>query len=103
MQTRSSGSVERIYKLVKARAIAFAFRPGERLNEVALAREFNVSRTPLREALNRLVAEEFLTWQPRRGYVVRKLDSKEVFDLYELRAALEVTAAKLACERATDA
>lgn len=102
MQSRPSGSVERIYRLVKARAIAFQFRPGERLNEVALAREFNVSRTPLREALNRLVTEEFLTWLPRRGYEVRQLDSKEIFDLYEARAALESAAAVLTCERATD-
>jgi DNA-binding GntR family transcriptional regulator len=101
-QARSSGSVERIYRVVKARAIAFSIKPGERLNEVALARELNVSRTPLREALNRLVSEEFLRWLPRRGYVVRELDSKEIFDLYEFRAALEVSAARMACERATD-
>jgi len=101
-QTRSSGSVERIYRVIKARAIAFTIKPGERLNEVALARELSVSRTPLREALNRLVAEEFLRWLPRRGYVVRELDSKEIFDLYEFRTALEVSAAKMACERATD-
>jgi len=102
MHAAKTGSVDRIYRVVKARAIAFALRPGERLNEVALARELNVSRTPLREALNRLVAEEFLRWLPRRGYVVRELDSKEVFDLYEFRAALEVSAAMLACERASD-
>lgn len=102
MHSVKAGSVDRIYRVVKARAIAFQLRPGERLNEVALARELNVSRTPLREALNRLVAEEFLRWLPRRGYLVRELDSKEVFDLYEFRAALEVSAAMLACERATD-
>lgn len=102
MHAVKTGSVERIYSVVKARAIAFQLRPGERLNEVALARELNVSRTPLREALNRLVAEEFLRWLPRRGYVVRELDSKEIFDLYEFRAAVEVAGATLACERASD-
>ena len=102
MHAVKTGSVDRIYRVVKARAIAFQLRPGERLNEVALARELNVSRTPLREALNRLVAEEFLRWLPRRGYVVRELDSKEIFDLYEFRAALEVSAATLVCERATN-
>ena len=98
----SSVSVERVYRVVKARAIAFQFHPGERLNEAALARELSTSRTPLREALNRLVAEEFLTWLPRRGYEVRRLESKEIFDLYEFRATLEVSAAMLACERASD-
>ena len=100
--SRAGGSVDRLYRVVKARAIAFHFRPGERINEVALARELNTSRTPLREALNRLVAEEFLKWLPRRGYVVRPLDSKEIFDLYEFRASLEAASAILACERATD-
>src|SRR5438105_3877625 len=48
------GSVGRVYEELKRRAISFGFRPGERLNEVEIARQFGVSRTPLREALNRL-------------------------------------------------
>jgi DNA-binding GntR family transcriptional regulator len=83
-------------------AITYRFRPGERINEVDLARQLNVSRTPLREALNRLATEGFLTATPNRGFFARPLDTKVVFDLYEFRRCLEVASARLACERATD-
>ena len=83
-------------------AMTFAIRPGERVNEVELARSLNVSRTPLREALNRLMVEGFLTRAPNRGFIGRPLDAKQVFDLYELRRALEAGIVVIACERATD-
>ena len=51
---------ESLYLAVKEMAIQFQFKPGERINEVELAGSLGASRTPLREALNRLVAEEFL-------------------------------------------
>ncbi len=51
-------SVERVYEELKNRAISFVFRPGDRLNEVAITRQIGVSRTPLREALNRLASED---------------------------------------------
>lgn len=83
-------------------AITYRFRPGERINEVDLARQLNVSRTPLREALNRLATEGFLTTAPNRGFFGRPLDTKAVFDLYEFRRCLEVASVRLACERATE-
>jgi DNA-binding GntR family transcriptional regulator len=82
-------------------AVLYQIRPGERVNELELAEAFNVSRTPLREALNRLVAESLLTFVPNRGFFVRELNSQDVFDLYELRRMLEVSALELAFERAT--
>lgn len=95
----SGSSVDRLYGRLKSRAIAYAFRPGERINELGLAREFGVSRAPLREALNRLATEGFLRYSPRRGFIVRLLDAKEVLDLYEYRSALETASVRLACER----
>jgi len=83
-------------------AMTFEIRPGERVNEVELARSLNVSRTPLREALNRLMVEGFLTREPNRGFIRRPLAAKQVFDLYELRRALETSIVAIACERATD-
>lgn len=99
----AEGRVEQIYDQLKQMAVAFRFRPGDRLNEGALARELGVSRTPLREALNRLVAEKMIDFRPGTGFFCRTLDAKTIFDLYELRGILEVSAVHLACERASDA
>ena len=82
-------------------AMTFEIRPGERVNEVELAKSLSVSRTPLREALNRLMVEGFLTRSRNRGFIGRPLDAKQVFDLYELRRALETSIVTIACERAT--
>lgn len=99
----SNSSVDRIYEQLKQMAMNYKFRPGEPLNEVELAASFGVSRTPLREVLNRLVAEGLLDFVPRRGFSCRALDTKMIFDLYEVRCGLEMMSAKLATERATDA
>ncbi len=100
----ASGSrVDQIYEQLKQMAMNYRFRPGEPLNEVELAASFNVSRTPLREVLNRLVAEGLLDFVPRRGFSCRALDTKMIFDLYEVRCGLEIMSTKLATERATDA
>lgn len=73
-----------------------ALRPGERLNEVALADQLGVSRTPLREALNRLAGRGALASRPRRGYWAPPLSSDEVRELYPVRAALDPMALRLA-------
>ena len=99
---RSADSVERVYREATQRAVAWRFPPGERINEVALARELGVSRTPVREALNRLARDGFVHFVPNRGFVARDLSPELVRDLYELRAAIEVAAVRLACARATD-
>jgi DNA-binding GntR family transcriptional regulator len=89
-----------LYEHLKSMAVLYKIRPGERINELELAETFSVSRTPLREALNRLVAENLLTFVPNRGFFVRELNSQDVFDLYELRRMLEVSALELTFERA---
>ncbi|WP_144637288.1 GntR family transcriptional regulator [Bordetella genomosp. 13] len=91
-----------VYEALRAKAITHAFLPGERLNEGELANELHVSRTPLREALHRLTSEGFLRSIAGKGFFFRELDPKELFDLYELRMALELAAVQLAVERATD-
>lgn len=98
----SEGLVGALYAELKEMAVNFRIRPGERVNEMALARELNASRTPLREALNRLVAEHLLEFQPGTGFFCRELDAQSIFDLYEIRAVLEETSVRLACERARE-
>jgi DNA-binding GntR family transcriptional regulator len=100
--SRSADSAEQIYERMKTMAMTFEIRPGERVNEVEIAKSLSVSRTPLREALNRLFVEGFLTRAPNRGFIGRPLDAKQVFDLYELRRALETSIVAIACGRATD-
>lgn len=94
-------SADRVYTAVREALIAWRLAPGSRVNEVSLARELGASRTPLREALNRLVAEGFLTFARDRGFFCRQLDPRNIFELYQLRAVLEVEATRLACEQAT--
>ncbi len=69
---------------------------GERVNEVHLAANLGVSRTPLREALGRLVAEGALTIMPRIGYFVRPLTLEEFQQIYPIRAILDPEALRLA-------
>lgn len=92
---------ERVYRELREMAISFEIRPGERLNEISLAKDLGVSRTPLREALNRLCSEGFLTFSTNQGFFRKSLEVKEIFDLYEFRQKLEVAAVRLAVERAT--
>lgn len=91
-----------VYDRIKAMAMTFRLRPGEKVNELELSRRLGVSRTPVREALNRIAAEGFLVATPNRGYSVRPLDAKQLMALYEYRATVELGVVRLACERATD-
>ena len=99
-KVKSDGNVDRLYHELKSMAVAFELKPDERINESELAETLGASRTPLREALNRLVAEGLLTYQPRKGFFCRPLQPKAIFDLYEARLAIEKEAVRLACERA---
>lgn len=92
--------VEKVYGQIREMAISFVFKPEEKINEVALARQLGVSRTPLREALNRLTIEGLLRVSPGKGFYCRSLDVQEIFNLYELRKALEIAAVRLAVVRA---
>ena len=98
----ASPRVDEIYNQVKAMAVSFRLRPGDRLNEVALSKELGVSRTPLREALNRLVAERLFDFRPGQGFFCRPLDAQSVFDLFELRQIIETAAVRATCVKASD-
>ncbi len=100
---KSESNVDRIYDALRRMAADFAFKPDARINESALAAELDASRTPIREALNRLMAEGFLTFRSGRGFFCRSLSPELVMDLYEARVAVEIEAVRLACERGSDA
>lgn len=72
---------------------------GTRLDEQQIAEELGVSRTPLREAISKLVKDGLVEHRPYRGNFVRTFTAKEVFDLYEVRKGLESMAVRLAIPR----
>lgn len=102
MTSLPSTSPVPVYDRIKAMATTFRLRPGERVNELELARQLGVSRTPVREALNRIAAEGFLVATPNRGYTVRPLDARQLMALYEYRATVELGVVRLVCARASD-
>ncbi len=76
-----------------------ALRPGTVLGEVEQAARLGVSRTPLREALGRLAADGLVAQQSPRVTVVTAIDADDIREIFELRRALEESAARLAAER----
>lgn len=91
---------DRVYELLKRRILTCVLPPGQRLNEKEIAEELRVSRTPLREALNRLGQERLIVRTPYAGYIVAPITEATVHELCELRAMLEAESAALAAERA---
>jgi DNA-binding GntR family transcriptional regulator len=83
-------------RVVRAMIVDGALPEGERVNEVHLAQKLGVSRTPLREALNRLVTEGALTSVPRHGFYVRPLTLEEFQQVYAIRPLLDPEALRLA-------
>lgn len=79
------------------------YGPGDRLREIEVAERFSLSRTPVREALRRLEAENIIEHRPRVGAVIRTLGQTEVVELYEMRLVLERTAAEMAAKHAASA
>lgn len=92
-------SSERVYQALKHRILAGMLEPGMRLVELQLATEFNVSRTPVREALKRLTAEGLIRVDPVRGIVVSDVDARELEEIFVVREVLDGLAARLAAER----
>jgi DNA-binding GntR family transcriptional regulator len=98
----SLGSSQRAYVEIRRAIVEGGFRPGQRLIEQRISDEFDLSRTPVREAIRRLEAEGLVRTERNRGAVVREVTAEDVRDLYELRARLEALAAERAAARADE-
>jgi DNA-binding GntR family transcriptional regulator len=94
---------DQVYNIIKENILSERYRPGEKVNEVLLAKELGVSRSPVRSAINELVGEGLLESKPHHYVRVRKLTEKEILDVYELRLLVEQFAIEKAVETLDEA
>lgn len=94
---------ELVADAIRERIVTGRLAPGQRLVERTLGEELGVSRVPIRDALNVLKGEGYVTAQPRRGVFVTQLSRQDIAELFDVREALEVLAVRLATEQGTDA
>jgi DNA-binding GntR family transcriptional regulator len=83
---------------IKDRILSFQLLPGVKISDEEVAKTLGISRTPVREALNRLAEQGLVEARPNRGVIVRTFRKKEVEDLYVLRENLECLAVRLAID-----
>ena len=95
-------SSQKIYEKLKRKILEFEIYPGTRITETELAADFNVSRTPVRAALQRLAVEGHIVIQPKQGCFVRAVDIEKISQYYDVRVHLEAAAVELACEHMSD-
>ncbi|MGR9087523.1 MAG: GntR family transcriptional regulator [Gammaproteobacteria bacterium] len=102
MTSAKSAIAQTIYATLRGMILNFEIQPNSRLTETELASYFNVSRTPIREALQRLETEGLITIRPKQGCFVRGIDFDEFSDLYQVRGCLEVLSLETACTHMAD-
>jgi GntR family transcriptional regulator of vanillate catabolism len=98
MGTRTENVIARLREAV----LDGAYTAGTHLQEVTLATDLRVSRTPIRDALRILANEGLLTYAPNRGYFVRHYSTQDILDAYDVRSTLESMACRIAAERGLD-
>lgn len=95
--------IAEIAEKIRGKILSGGFQAGERLKQERLAEEFGVSRTPIREALSRLEVQGLVSQQQRRSAVVCAPSSRDIAEIYRIRAELEGLAASLAARWISDA
>ena len=94
---------DRVRRQIADQIISGVLRPGEELDEKKLAEAFNVSRTPVREALRQLAAASLVEWRPHQSAVVAKITPSKMVEMFEVMAELEGFCGRLAARRMTPA
>jgi DNA-binding GntR family transcriptional regulator len=92
----------RAYRLIKDRIISLELAPGDVIQDIALIEQLHLGRTPIREALKLLEAENLVVSVPRRGVFVSHISITDLQQLCEIRVELEGLSARLAAQRSTD-
>ena len=91
--------VDRAYEELWKRVIMIGGSKEQRLSDVTLSEQLGISRTPVRQALERLVQEGLVRSDPRRGFWTRTFTAQDIHEIYDIRGALEVLAVHLAAPR----
>ena len=91
--------VDYAYEEIWKRVIMIGGSEEQRLSDVALSEQLGMSRTPVRQALERLVQEGLVRSDPRRGFWTSTFTSQDIHEIYDLRGALEVLAVRLSAPR----
>lgn len=99
---RSKVLVEEIYRQLRDEIINLRIHEGTVIKEKDLAERFEVSTTPVRDALSRLIFEGYVEKYPNQGYVVKPFSLKDYQDIFQFRRLLELAAIDIVCKRATD-
>ena len=94
---------QEVAELLRERIFSNQLPPGSWIDEMALAEEYGISRTPLREAIKVLATEGLVTMKVRRGAYVTEVNAKDQADVYHLLSLLESDAAGVVAQRATPA
>lgn len=93
-----SGLNDAAYEEIKHRLLENRILPGDRIREDIIAGELGISRTPVREAINRLVSEGLVINIPRKGLFALEITNEEIEKMIEVRIALETLAISLCCK-----
>ncbi|BBH25435.1 GntR family transcriptional regulator [Intestinibaculum porci] len=89
----------KIFDLLRDRILNEEYHTGEKLNELTLVKELNISRTPIREALKQLELEGLVESIPNKGVYVKGFSPRDIDDMFEIRKELEALAIKMAIAR----
>ena len=101
-QTKRLTTAEEVFHKLHSDIISMELKPGAKLSEVEVAKQFNVSRQPVREAFMRLGDLNLLQIRPQKATLVRKISTESLKNTRFLRAAVEVEVVRRACEVSTE-
>ncbi len=96
---KATSYTEQAREVIKHLIFNGTYGPGDKLKEAELSRTLGISRSPVRQAIQSLANDGLIRLVPQRGAFVSSFDLKEIKEIYEVRGALEVTAARLAAIR----
>ncbi|WP_156390175.1 GntR family transcriptional regulator [Paenibacillus sp. Root444D2] len=93
---------DHVYTYIAERIQNGTLLPNQKLSELSICEKLEVSRTPVREALIQLASENYLEYLPRRGFVVKELDTKKKLDVFQIIGTLDALAATLSIDHISD-
>ncbi|MBB6673042.1 GntR family transcriptional regulator [Cohnella nanjingensis] len=94
-------TTDRVYKELKNAIFKRTLAPGQKLDIFELAEQFNVSRTPVKEAFNRLQLEGLIVIKPRKGTYVAEIDIDRIMEVFDARLLFETRSAKIGAAQGT--